>query len=82
MRAPDGIGDWTQKRFRQWTGSRVEGHSDELRSLLRIVAGQNQIISQLRRNQEILTHTVDRLTRPGSTDFAIRLAEMAGGDEL
>jgi len=76
VRAPDGIGDWTQKRFRQWTGSRVEGHSDELRSLFRIVAGQNQIISQLRRNQEILTQKVDVITRPGSTDYAVRLASM------
>lgn len=79
MRAPDGIGDWTQKRFRQWTGSRVEGHSDELRSLLRIVSGQNEIISALRRNQEILTHKVDQLTRPGSTDYALRLASMVDG---
>jgi len=77
VKAPDGIGDWTQKRFRQWVGSRVEGHSDELRSLLRIVSGQNEIISQLRRRQEILIHTVDRITRPGSTDFAARLGEMA-----
>ena len=82
MKAPDGISEWTGAKFRRWTGSRIEGHTDELRSLLRIVSGQNEIISQLRRRQEILIHKVDRLTRPGSTDFAIRLAEMAGGDEL
>jgi len=46
------------------------------------VSGQNEIISQLRRRQEILIHTVDRITRPGSTDFAARLAEMAGDNEL
>ncbi|MCH8983864.1 MAG: hypothetical protein IH943_07165 [Acidobacteria bacterium] len=82
MRAPDGIGDWTQKRFRQWTGSRIENHTDQLDRLLKIVSQQNAIISQLRRNQEILTSRVDLLTRPGSTDFAIRLAEMAGDNEL
>ena len=81
MRAPDGIGDWPQKRFRQWTGSRVEGHSDELRSLLRIVSGQNEIISELRRRQEILTHKMDEITRPGSTDYAALLASMAGDNE-
>jgi len=80
MKAPDGISDWTTAKFRRWTGSRVEGHTDELRSLLRIVSGQNEIISALRRNQEILTHKVDQLTRPGSTDFAARLAELTSGD--
>jgi len=82
MKAPDGISDWTTPRFRRWTGSRIEGHTDELGRLLRIVSQQNEIVSELRRRQEILIHTVDRLTRPGSTDFAIRLAEMAGDDEL
>lgn len=82
MRAPDGIGDWTQKRFRQWVGGRIEGHTEELRTLLRIVSGQNEIIGQLRRNQEILTSRVDEIIRPGSTDYAIRLAEMAGDNEL
>ena len=80
MKAPDGIADWPELKFRRWAGSRIQGHRDELRSLLRIVAGQNQIISQLRRNQEILVHQVDQLTRPGSTDYAARLAQMAGGD--
>jgi len=79
MRAPDGIGDWTQRHFRQWVGGRVEGHTEELRSLLRIVSGQNEIISALRRNQEILTHKVDEITRPGSTDYALRLASMVDG---
>ena len=82
MRAPDGISDWTGAKFRRWTGSRIENHTDQLDRLLKIVSQQNAIISQLRRNQEILTSKVDQLTRPGSTDFAIRLAEMAGGDEL
>jgi len=81
MRAPDGISDWTGAKFRRWTGSRIEGHADELRSLLRIVSGQNEIISALRRRQEILIHTVDQLTRPGSTDYAARLAQMASGDK-
>jgi len=82
VKAPDGISDWSGPKFRRWTGSRIENHTDQLRSLLRIVSGQNEIISALRRNQEILTHKVDEITRPGSTDYAIRLAEMAGGDEL
>ena len=65
MRAPDGIGDWTRKRFRHWVGGRIEGHSEELRTLLRIVSGQNEIISQLRRNQEILTLGPQPLQRIG-----------------
>jgi len=84
MRAPDGISDWTRKRFRQWVGVRVETHSDELERLLKIVAGQNKIISRLRRNQEILIQRVDQLTqltRPGSTDFAAKLAELASDNE-
>ena len=81
MRAPDGIGDWTRKRFRHWVGGLIEGHSEELRTLLRIVSGQNEIISQLRRNQEILTQKVDSITRPGSTDYAVRLAQMTGHSE-
>ncbi|MCH8982758.1 MAG: hypothetical protein IH943_01490 [Acidobacteria bacterium] len=44
------------------------------------MSGQNEIISELRRRQEILTSKVDQLTRPGSTDYAARLAEMASGD--
>ena len=82
MKAPDGISDWTGAKFRRWTGSRIENHTDQLGQLLKIVSQQNEIISHLRRNQEILTRKVDQLTRPGSTDFAVRLAEMAGGDEL
>ena len=82
MKAPDGITDWTGAKFRRWTGGRIENHTDQLDRLLKIVSQQNAIISQLRRNQEILTHKVDEITRPGSTDYAIRLAEMAGGDEL
>jgi len=78
MKAPDGISDWTTPRFRRWTGSRIEGHTDELGRLLRIVSQQNAIVSELRRRQEILTQKVDQLTRPGSTDYAVRLAEMAG----
>jgi len=80
MKAPDGISEWKTPRFRRWAGSRIENHTDQLGRLLKIVAGQNKIISQLRRNQEILTQKVDQLTRPGSTDYAARLAEMAGGD--
>jgi len=79
VKAPDGISEWTGAKFRRWTGSRIEGHTDELRSLLRIVSGQNEIISALRRNQEILTHKVDEITRPGSTDYAVRLASMVDG---
>jgi len=79
MKAPDGIKDWPEPKFRRWTGSRVEGHGDELRSLLRIVSGQNEIISELRRRQEILTAKVDQITRPGSTDYALRLASMVDG---
>jgi len=77
VRSPDGISDWTTARFRRWTGGRIEGHTDELGRLLRIVSQQNEITSELRRRVEILTSTVDRLTRPGSTDFAARLGEMA-----
>ena len=64
MKAPDGIADWTGPKFRRWTGSRIENHTEQLDRLLKIVSGQNKIISQLRRNQEILTHKVDQLTRP------------------
>jgi len=78
MKAPDGISDWTGPKFRRWTGSRIENHTDQLDRLLKIVSQQNAIISQLRRNQEILTQKVDVITRPGSTDYAILLAEMAG----
>jgi len=82
MKAPDGVADWTTAKFRRWTGSRIENHTDQLGRLLKIVSQQNAIISQLRRNQEILTAKVDQLTRPGSTDYALRLAEMAGDNEL
>jgi len=82
MKAPDGISDWTTARFRRWTGSRIENHTDQLDRLLRIVSQQNEITSELRRRVEILTSKVDRITQPGSTDYAIRLASMAGGDEL
>ena len=51
---------------------------DALGGLLRIVSQQNGMISQLRRNQEILGQKMDQLTRPGSTDFAVRLDQMAG----
>jgi len=78
MKAPDGIADWAGPKFRRWTGSRIENHTDQLDRLLKIVSQQNAIISQLRRNQEILTHKVDEIARPGSTDYAILLAEMAG----
>ena len=82
MRAPDGISAWTGPKFRRWVGGKVEGHTDELGRLLRIVSQQNALISELRRRQEILTQKVDVITRPGSTDYAIRLAEMAGDNEL
>jgi len=82
MKSPPGIGDWTQKRFRSWVGGRIETHTEELGRLLRIVSQQNEITSELRRRVEILTQKVDQITRPGSTDFAIRLAEMAGDNEL
>ena len=81
MKAADGIGDWTTARFRRWTGGRIENHTDQLGRLLKIVAGQNKIISQLRRNQEILTHKVDQLTQTGSTDYAAKLAELASDNE-
>ena len=29
MKAPPGIGEWTQKRFRGWVGGRVETHTDQ-----------------------------------------------------
>ena len=77
MKPPPGIADWTTGRFRRWAGGRIEGHTDELGRLLRIVSQQNEIVSELRRRQEILTQKVDQLTRPGSTDYAARLAEMA-----
>jgi len=76
MKAPDGISDWTGPKFRRWTGSRIENHTDQLGRLLKIVSQQNALISQLRRNQEILVHKVDELTRPGSTDYAALLASM------
>ena len=77
MKAPDGISDWSGPKFRRWTGGRIENHTDQLGRLLKIVSGQNEIISEMRRRQEILTQKVDQLTRPGSTDYAARLAEMA-----
>ncbi|MCH8984666.1 MAG: hypothetical protein IH943_11310 [Acidobacteria bacterium] len=80
MKPPPGIADWTTARFRRWAGGRIEGHTDELRRLLRIVSQQNEIVSELRRRQEIVIQKVDQLTRPGSTDYAVRLAEMAGDD--
>jgi len=55
MKAPDGISDWSGPKFRRWTGSRIENHTDQLGRLLKIVSGQNEIISELRRRQEILT---------------------------
>ncbi len=82
MKPPPGIGDWPTGRFRRWAGGQIEGHTDELGRLLKIVSQQNQIISELRRRQEILTQKVDVITRPGSTDYAARLAEMAGDNEL
>ena len=77
MKPPPGITDWTRPKFRRWVGGKVEGHTDELGRLLRIVSQQNALISELRRRQEILTQKVDVITRPGSTDYAVRLAEMA-----
>jgi len=81
MKPPPGIADWTGPKFRRWTGRQLENHSEQLGTLLRIVSGQNEIISELRRRQEILTSKVDQLTRPGSTDYAIRLAEMVSDTE-
>ena len=45
MKPPPGIADWTTARFRRWAGGRIEGHTDQLGRLLKIVSGQNEIIS-------------------------------------
>lgn len=77
MKPPAGIADWTGPKFRRWTGGQIENHTEQLGRLLRIVSQQNALISELRRRQEILIQKVDQLTQPSSTDYAVRLAEMA-----
>ena len=78
MKPPPGIADWTTARFRRWAGGRIEGHTDQLGRLLKIVSGQNEIIRQLRRRQEILTQKVDQLPRPGSPRWLATTSIMCG----
>jgi len=82
MKSPPGIGDWTQKRFRHWVGGRIETHTDQLTRLEKVVAAQNTMVLDLRREVAVVSAVLARATRPTPPDTAIRLAEMAGGDEL
>jgi len=81
VRSPDGIGDWTQRHFRQWVGVRVESHSEQLARLEKVVAAQNKLVLDLRREVRVVSAVLARATRPSSTDYAVRLAQMAGDRE-
>jgi len=48
VKAPPGIGEWTQKRFRHWVGGRIETHTDQLTRLEKVVAAQNVMVLDLR----------------------------------
>jgi len=82
VRSPDGIGDWTQRHFRSWVGVRVETHSEQLARLEKAVAAQNKLVLDLRREVVVVSAVLARATRPTPPDTAIRLAEMAGDNEL
>jgi len=82
VRSPDGIGDWNQKRFRQWVGVRVQTHTESLVRLEKVVAAQNKLVLDLRREVAVVSAVLARATRPTPPDTAIRLAEMAGDNEL
>jgi len=77
MRSPDGIGDWPRRRFRQWVGVQVETHSEQLARLEKVIAAQNKLVLDLRREVVVVSAVLARATRPSSTDYAVRLAEMA-----
>jgi len=81
MRAPDGIGDWPLRRFRQWVGVRVETHAEQLARLEKVIAAQNKLVLDLRREVAVVSAVLARATRPSPPDTAIRLAEMAGDRE-
>jgi len=77
VRSPDGIGDWPRRRFRQWVGVRVESHTESLARLEKVVAAQNTMVLDLRREVEKVAGALARTTRPSPPDTAARLGEMA-----
>jgi len=81
MKAPDGISDWPRRRFRQWVGVQVETHSEQLARLEKVIAAQNKLVLDLRKEVAVVSAALARATRPSRPDTAVRLAEMAG-DEL
>ena len=64
MRAPDGISDWPRKRFRQWVGIQVESHSEQLARLEKVIAAQNKLVLDLRKEVAVLA----RATRQSPPD--------------
>jgi len=77
VRAPDGISDWPSRRFRQWVGTRVESHSEQLARLEKVIAAQNKLVLDLRREVAAVSGAaLARTNRPSLPDTAGRLAEM------
>jgi len=77
LRAPDGIAGWTGPKFRQWAGVRIESHTESLVRLEKVVAAQNTMVLDLRREVAVVSAVLARATRPSLPDTAARLGEMA-----
>jgi len=68
VRAPDGISDWPRKRFRQWVGGQVEGHSEQLARLEKVIAAQNKLVLDLRKEVAVVSAALARATRQSPPD--------------
>jgi len=68
VRAPDGISDWPRKRFRQWVGIQVESHSEQLARLEKVIAAQNKLVLDLRKEVAVVSAALARATRQSPPD--------------